>query len=1226
MPQPSNSTEMLIGAMTDAGKFERLATSVLRIADPVYEKIVHTGVNTSGQTIVDPLDGISICKDTDGLGYAIACEHTITARPSLSKKWLDPNEGDLIKAVDKLKSYKEKNPDVALRLVLTSKHTPPSDLLQDAHSEAAKHSVELDVWSNDRLSAILDVHPDGQFIRSKFFGTVQTRLSCDLAVEISRRQLSRYAPLVPSEQLIVRDVLSACPDLETMTSPVIFLNGSSGSGKSAFCHQICSAVVGGGGLGFVVTHAVLEASSSFGQAIRESLVAEVPALTLDDPVGELIRLSQGQEVQIWIEDINLSTSPINLISKMDGFARELGGPESGPQTNTLKVLCPIWPENLQALSNEVNKAVQSRVADLADYSDHEAREAIKKRRSATGVELTDVEADEVREHLGNDPLLIGLWTGQDFGNASEVLSGYVSSAFSDVSRANSRSAYSFRHSVTTIAAWMLENRISDPSFDQLYAKFGSTQVFADMEAICSAGCLFREVFHGNQSKLGFRHDRVRDFLLIEAISNALSKEDYSHDYLSDPFYADLVARASVQSDIPVKFWDFAKSNIPLVCFGALKHSQKGNPSIAKRLLSDCEELIDAGLLENVPKQVRWAIEWQIAGLQGSQFEKIIEATKEDSHAGREARVLNGDVKAAANLCYRVEPFSNAPFRDRLIAHARARHGREWFEGIAALISDTTNTGKQREAALYLAGECADERLTKAVAECWKTMKDHGNELSYGMLFAAVSCLSGFDEQTLKDVFKAWEVLPTQDPEGKDKSGQSDRRYNVAKYCLAGGLRRVCSDRTLDPLIQLATINENMGYVVYACLEQIDHPLAAIFVASHIADIDKRVEGRKGSFNLLASSRFNLFGSDMDHNVRYSRPALRALKTAWENSENEFFFRKRCFQLWRASASAKQLQRLAECPPEGLEEELLLSRCRIGDITAVSDLRTKIEERRSKGVYWFQFIRQFDSRLFEDLILQKLEEISGALKRGDKPDYSADSTITDILADRRDEFAENTIIEHWEDLQHRYNYPHVLLCIATPATLNLHARHFEGIEDKEEYFKLLSFAYGFRNPDRSGITDATQLEALEPYLDYFKASLIDELWDECNDKGFIDWRREHLDGRLSEESWAFKQISDKAAFRNLDDELKNRSSIEMVAYSWSSIRRCDSSSPRPLIDRAARYVESRASKDAAEFFAELLALIGARVDLELLSKHVSAGLLTQEQFEGTVFAVQKRSLI
>ena len=1226
MAEPSNSTELSIAAMTDAGEFERLATSTLRVADPLYKGIVHTGVNPIGQTVTDPLDGISICRALGGQCYAIACEHTITARANLREKWLDPNNGDLFKAVGKLTSFRDSNPEHKLRLVLTSKNTPSSDLVQEAHSQAARDEVELEIWSSDKLANILDINPDGQYIRSKYFGSPQTRLSRDLAIEISQKHLIRHAPLVPSDQLILRETQSACPAIETISSPVIFLNGSSGSGKSAFCHQICNTLVNDGGLAFVVTHNALEKSSSLGQAIRKSLAAEIPSLNLDDPVGDIIRVSEGREVQIWIEDINLSTSPTDLISKLNRSAGELSGSKDSSRASKLRVLCPLWPENLRSLPTEMNKAALCRTVDLTDFSDDEAREAIKRRSFAAGFELTNVEADVVRERLGNDPLLIGLWKGEDVGKESEVLSSYVNDALSEASQSSTRSVFSLRRSVQAIASWMLENRTNEPSFEALHADFDSSDVFSDMESICSEGRLFREVLRGGQVTLGFRHDRVRDALLIGKISNTLSTGEYSHSYLLDPYYSKLVAQAAIKPNTPEEFWSFAKRNNPLICFSALKYSQDENPNRTKHLKSLCEELIEEGLLEGVPKQIRWEIEWQIAGLMGAQFKKLVEATSPDSHAGREARVLNGSVKAAANLCYNAAPYTNAPFRDRLIRHARKRHGDQWFEDLSVLLVDTSQNDKQREAALFLAGECADIRTAKAVAQCWTNMQERGEELSHGMLFAAVSCLSGIDDETLDSVYRAWEALPHKDPEGKDKSGLSDKRYWVAKNCLSGGLRRVKSERTLRPLIQLAEKRAAMRLVVYGCLEQVDHPLAATFVASHIAEIDKRCEGKDGSFNFLASSRFGLFGSDMDHNVRYSASALRVLETNWANTENEFFFRKRCFQLWRASASLKELQRLAECPPKGLEDELLLSRCRIGDVSAVSDLRAKIEERRTTGVYWFQFIRQFDSRLFEDLIVQKLEEISCALNAGDKPDYSADSTIADILADRRDEFAERVILEHWEDLQHRYNYPHVLLCIATPATLEIHARHFEKVEDKKEYFKLLGFAYGFRNSSRPGITDAVQLEALEPYLDQLGGRLIEEIWDECNEKGFEAWRAKYLDSRLPQDGWAFKQINDEAAFRELDAELENRSSIEMTAYSWSSIRRRNSISSRELIYRANRYVECRANNESAGFLAELIASVGERADLQVLSRQVRAGLLSEMQYEGTVFAVKKRSLV
>ena len=44
-------TAHLVAAMTDEGKFEILATSVIRNNKPEYEGILHTGINAEGKTI-----------------------------------------------------------------------------------------------------------------------------------------------------------------------------------------------------------------------------------------------------------------------------------------------------------------------------------------------------------------------------------------------------------------------------------------------------------------------------------------------------------------------------------------------------------------------------------------------------------------------------------------------------------------------------------------------------------------------------------------------------------------------------------------------------------------------------------------------------------------------------------------------------------------------------------------------------------------------------------------------------------------------------------------------------------------------------------------------------------------------------------------------------------------------------------------------------------------------
>lgn len=54
-----------IASITDTGLFERLAAVVLRESNHLYESLIHTGVNTNGQIIKGPLDGITFIRGTE---------------------------------------------------------------------------------------------------------------------------------------------------------------------------------------------------------------------------------------------------------------------------------------------------------------------------------------------------------------------------------------------------------------------------------------------------------------------------------------------------------------------------------------------------------------------------------------------------------------------------------------------------------------------------------------------------------------------------------------------------------------------------------------------------------------------------------------------------------------------------------------------------------------------------------------------------------------------------------------------------------------------------------------------------------------------------------------------------------------------------------------------------------------------------------------------------------
>lgn len=75
----ASGTAQKLADITDEGLFERLATAVLRRAEPQYRGLCHTGVNSAGQTIRGPVDGIWFPDATS----MVLVHHTTTGRRKL---------------------------------------------------------------------------------------------------------------------------------------------------------------------------------------------------------------------------------------------------------------------------------------------------------------------------------------------------------------------------------------------------------------------------------------------------------------------------------------------------------------------------------------------------------------------------------------------------------------------------------------------------------------------------------------------------------------------------------------------------------------------------------------------------------------------------------------------------------------------------------------------------------------------------------------------------------------------------------------------------------------------------------------------------------------------------------------------------------------------------------------------------------------------------------------
>ena len=120
----ARDTIQALADINDEGLFERVAMAVLRIAEPHYVSLSHTGVNAAGKTRKAPSDAFGFVPGAKP-PHLVAVHHT-TCKPSdLRNKWLhDPATvkrrqvggkptapaGDLIKAAHDVAAARSPNP------------------------------------------------------------------------------------------------------------------------------------------------------------------------------------------------------------------------------------------------------------------------------------------------------------------------------------------------------------------------------------------------------------------------------------------------------------------------------------------------------------------------------------------------------------------------------------------------------------------------------------------------------------------------------------------------------------------------------------------------------------------------------------------------------------------------------------------------------------------------------------------------------------------------------------------------------------------------------------------------------------------------------------------------------------------------------------------------------------------------------------------------------------
>ena len=303
----ATETRYLLERMSDAGQFELLATEVLRAADKRYAGLSHPGINSECKPVPSPVDGITVNYDEVSQTLVLAA-HTITSKSKLRGKWLSEKDSDCNKALEIIVSETKRESFQKANIVLTCNCEPSEKLFRDVHARAT-NNLSLDVWTVSRIASFLDNDPEGQWIRSKFFGKVAQRISASLLQRICAVSVEQNCPHFDRTSSVARSFDRTLEDFAKSQRGTGFVFGESGQGKSVACWQLARKMIAQGHPVLYISHDTIERFSTLAQALTIELQSIEPGLD-NNCGGAALALGRAQNsLLLIVEDANEAANP-----------------------------------------------------------------------------------------------------------------------------------------------------------------------------------------------------------------------------------------------------------------------------------------------------------------------------------------------------------------------------------------------------------------------------------------------------------------------------------------------------------------------------------------------------------------------------------------------------------------------------------------------------------------------------------------------------------------------------------------------------------------------------------------------------------------------------------------------------------------------------------------------------------------------------------------------------
>ncbi|WP_428330306.1 hypothetical protein [Mucilaginibacter sp.] len=1071
------TTAERVKAMTDSAKFETLAGAVIRQLYPEMKHMIIGGINASGETVKGPLDAFLKVADNRYVFIEYTMDDT-----DLEGKWLFDDsvptrkgtppkkpKGDLLKAVENFNTINSTYPEAELTVYLVTNQSVSAALwtkveLKAADLDVGVKQVELSVISN-----FLDGEPIGQYLREEFFGIEARMISWEIIQKIAVSDLSRYkADNFLDDVQVKREQAEAIRGQFFLKLVAVdFIVAESGMGKTSLCYDLMSTV-GDDQLAFHIQPQFIESAPGILDALMSHLLQYNSVI--HQSVDMLSKALENKQVLLIVDDVNRSANVPQLLSRLLSFVKEESRAtkkEKEKEKYHIQIICPLWTRHFQNLQGKGQDKVVYGKHFIGHFSDAEALDYTRMKMVGVALSLSDLEQKNIAANLNNDPLLMALFfqgptrdkyaIGIGINQAIEI---FFNDQLSTLENKKGVPIAIQQRAITKLASAMLVERQFNPDLQFIEKHLSSTEL-GDALQIGAEKQLFS---FDEKGFIYFRHDRVRDFILSNALSVIITESDPSHiEILSDPYYAELIGQAIAlhEADVP-KLEHFIKK-LPVAVYTSLLFLDQESAYYQRvfQLLRNWNTNGNSGSITELERYeiARILLTHSLKG--ASDLCTVVKDQQDFSLI----KFRSGDINGALGyfkVMFSMEPYIGYDVRKQIFDHVNHQHRQNIENQLANLLGSTALNELTVISGYLLVGYFKFENLLVKAYQIWVTVQARQLEYFSFMFWAALNSFTLKTTNILTDLIGKWDGLP----KGLGFSG-SNKPERDAVLANVGNHKWSFSEDQLDILISLTTPAEQQ--IVNQLLGEYDHPKAIGYIVGRLAH-KRDLAGKRGAFQ---DDRWKFSKAKR----RLSSSSQHFLVDRWRNKTHSDSERIIAFKYWNDNnPGASKLNLLkAIAIDDLLYPQAIYDRMHAGDQSISAEIRTLILNK--PFLIWY--LDQIWNEENKKFLLDYLNSVD--VERIEKEEIGY--LLRELLANISGEDARELLNATWNKF---INHPVIFetaLYIGDEEMLKKADQYLLTVSNKEAFFEHITSV--FKLHEKTETISYKRFQALEPYLAFMK---------------------------------------------------------------------------------------------------------------------------------------------